>query len=189
MRECEQTAGQTMLEHGLSVWSYLNELLRFLDGEPLDETRWRVPKWLLENRELLRSWVLPRDTLKEYAIYHDCGKPRCREVDSDGRVHFPDHAEVSYRAWLEVSSDLDVAFLIRNDMKMHTMNSEECAAFLRETDPRFSASLLLSALAEVHSNARLFGGVDSTSFKIKAKKLDQRGKQVCAYLIGVEPCR
>jgi len=188
MQECEQTQGQTILEHGLSVWSYLHELLRFLEhGEPLDETRWRVPKWLIDNRELLRSQVLPSAILKEYAIYHDCGKPRCREVDSEGRVHFPDHAEVSYRAWLEVSDDQDVAFLIRNDMKMHVMNSEECAEFLCMTDPRFSASLLLSALSEVHSNARLFGGVDSTSFKIKAKKLDQRGKQFCSYLKEMNP--
>jgi hypothetical protein len=189
MRACEQTAGQTILEHGLSVWSYLDELLRFLNGEPLDETRWRVPKWLLEHRELLKSWTLPRELLREYAIYHDCGKPRCKETDAEGRVHFPDHAEVSYRTWLEIGGSPDVAFLIRNDMKMHTMNSEECASFLRETDPRFSASLLLSALAEVHSNASLFGGIDSTSFKIKSKRIDQRGKQVCAYLKGSEPCR
>jgi len=185
MQECEQTRGQTILEHGLSVWSHLHELLRFLEQvEPLDESRWRTPKWLVENRELLRSLVLPQDVLKEYAVYHDCGKPLCREVDAEGRVHFPNHAEVSHQTWLAAGGDSDVAFLIRNDMKMHIMNSEECSEFLRTTDPRFSASLLLTALAELHSNARLFGGVDSTSFKIKSKKLDQRGRQVCPYLEG-----
>ncbi len=187
MQSCEQTPGQTILQHGLSVWSHLNELLLFLDGQPLDQTRWKVPLWLSEHRELLRSLVLPESILQEYATFHDCGKPRCKEVDSQGRVHFPNHAEVSCRTWLEVSDDLDVAFLIRNDMKMHTMNYDECADFLCETNPRFAVSLLLSALAEVHSNAAMFGGVNSTSFKIKAKKLDKRGKQVCAFLKALNP--
>lgn len=182
MRSCEQTAGQTILEHGLSVAEYMGELLDFLDGAPLDETRWRVPSWLGENRALLKSLLPSRAMLQEYAIFHDCGKPRCRTVDADGRVHFPDHAEVSYKTWLEAGGDEDVAFLIRNDMKLHTATSEEAETFLKETEPRFLAALLLSALSEVHSNARLFGGIDSTSFKIKWKKIDRRGRQICAVL-------
>lgn len=184
MRSCEQTAGQSILEHGLSVWAHLRELLDFLDGEALDPARWRTPSWLVENRDLIRSLVLPRDVLREYAIFHDCGKPRCRTVDAEGRVHFPDHAEASYRAWLEAGGDEDVAFLIRNDMRLHTASSEEADRFFRETDRRFLASLALSALAEVHSNAAMFGGIESTSFKIKWKKLDRLGKKLCATLKG-----
>jgi hypothetical protein len=188
MQECEQTKGQSILSHGLSVYSHMHEIYEFLEGRPFAETRWRVPAWLQENRELLRTLVLPEETLRGYTIFHDCGKPFCREVDAEGRVHFPDHAEVSYQTWLRVfhgryASDDDVAFLIRNDMKMHTMNSDECSKFLKETDPKLSVSLLLVALAEVHSNAGLFGGVESTSFKIKFKKLDQRGKQLCRHVV------
>ena len=177
MRSCEQTSGQTIYEHGLSVWSHLEELLDFLDGKPLDESRWRVPSWLPENRQLLRSLAPSRALLREYAIFHDCGKPRCRTVDPEGRAHFPDHAEVSYRAWLEAGGDLDAAFLIRNDMVTHAASSEDYEAFLAGTEPRFVATLLLSALAEVHSNAAMFGGISSTSFKIKWKKLDKRGRR------------
>jgi hypothetical protein len=34
------------------------------------------------------------------------------------------------------------------------------------------------AMAEVHSNAQMFGGENSDSFKIKAKHLEKRGRQV-----------
>jgi hypothetical protein len=182
MRSCEQTAGQTILEHGFSVAQYLEELLDFLDGKPLDEARWRIPTWIAENRDLLRGLLPSREMLREYAIFHDCGKPRCRTVDAEGRVHFPDHAEVSYRAWLEAGGDEDVAFLIRHDMTLHTATSIEAEAFAEGTEPRFLAALLLSALAEVHSNARMFGGIESTSFKIKWKQIDRRGRRVCAIL-------
>jgi hypothetical protein len=39
-------------------------------------------------------------------------------------------------------------------------------------------TLLLTGLAEVHSNANMFGGIESTSFKIKYKSICQRGKQI-----------
>ena len=69
-------------------------------------------------------------------------------------------------------------------MTLHTATSASLEAFLKGTGPRFIASLLLSGLAEVHSNASLFGGVDSTSFKIKWKQIDRRGRQACAFLRG-----
>ena len=34
-----------------------------------------------------------------------------------------------------------------------------------------SINLLLMAYAEIHANASMFGGIDSTSFKIKKKQL------------------
>jgi hypothetical protein len=38
--------------------------------------------------------------------------------------------------------------------------------------------LLLTGLCELHSNAQMFGGIDSTSFKIKFKQLERLGKKV-----------
>lgn len=51
--------------------------------------------------------------------------------------------------------------------------------------PEFKArpqaiALLLTGLAEIHANASMFGGLESTSFKIKWKHLDKRGRQICA---------
>lgn len=44
-------------------------------------------------------------------------------------------------------------------------------------DP-LAITLLITGLSEIHSNAKMFGGTDSTSFKIKLKSITQRGKQI-----------
>lgn len=41
---------------------------------------------------------------------------------------------------------------------------------------------LIAGLAEVHSNAKMFGGMDSTSFKIKWNQINKRGKVICQKL-------
>lgn len=38
--------------------------------------------------------------------------------------------------------------------------------------------LLITGLCEIHSNAVMFGGIDSQSFKIKHKKLNRLGKNI-----------
>jgi hypothetical protein len=43
-------------------------------------------------------------------------------------------------------------------------------------------TLLVTSLCELHSNASMFGGIESTSFKIKYKQLDKRGNQVLKLL-------
>jgi hypothetical protein len=42
---------------------------------------------------------------------------------------------------------------------------------------------LLTSLCELHSNASMFGGIESTSFKIKYKQLDKRGNQVLKLIL------
>jgi hypothetical protein len=41
---------------------------------------------------------------------------------------------------------------------------------------------LIVGLAELLSNAQMFGGYESTSFKIKLKSLTQRTKKICTFL-------
>lgn len=62
-------------------------------------------------------------------------------------------------------------------MLIHCGSSEDIAKFTKE-NPQLAVNLLISALSEVHSNCKMFGGVESTSFKIKLKKVDQRAKQI-----------
>ena len=38
--------------------------------------------------------------------------------------------------------------------------------------------LLFAALSEIHSNASMFGGIESTSFKMKWKQLNKRGNAI-----------
>jgi hypothetical protein len=44
-------------------------------------------------------------------------------------------------------------------------------------------TLLVTSLCELHSNASMFGGIESTSFKIKYKQLDKRGNQVLKLIL------
>lgn len=160
----------------------MSDLLSHLrDGMPL-KNPWRIPDWLLENKDRILRELPSDEILQRYATYHDCGKPRCKTTDAEGRNHFPDHAEVSYVVWLETfPEDLEVANLIRNDMKLHVLKAEELEAFCQEP-ATLLCPLLLSSLSEIHSNSSMFGGIDSESFKIKWKNLDRRGKKICKKL-------
>ena len=172
MHQCHQTKSQSVYDHGLKVWEHTQKATQYLDGG-LAPLGWRMPGWLLKHREELRAALLPLSVIEEYTVFHDCGKPYCKP---DGERRFPDHAEVSYRTWLSVGGSDAAAKLMRLDMKAHTMRAEEVEAFAALPE---AATLLIVALAEVHANATMFGGIESTSFKMKWKHLDRRGRAVC----------
>ena len=49
MSECEQTKGQSVLDHGISVKNYLFDLINHLrSGKPL-QYEWKLPDWVLDN--------------------------------------------------------------------------------------------------------------------------------------------
>ena len=175
MSECEQTKGQTVLNHGISVKNYLLDLINHLrSGTPL-QYEWRLPDWVLENKDLLISSLPDDETLELYTIYHDCGKPFCLQIDADGKRHFPNHAEVSYQYFNQVFNNSVAAELILHDMDIHLLKSDGVEQFSKNP---YALTLLLTGLAELHSNAQMFGGLDSTSYKIKWKCINQRGKQI-----------
>ena len=107
-----------------------------------------------------------------YQLWHDCGKPATRQVDADGRVHYPDHADASSRIWLQLGGEPEIAELIRRDMECHLLRPAGAAAFAKTP---FALELLITSLCELHANATMFGGMDSESFKIKFKRLDRCG--------------
>lgn len=175
MDACFQTRTQSVLEHGYSVADYCSDLLDHLCvGEPLGFD-WRLPDWLKEpdSRKLILDRLLPDHMMVTYQIYHDCGKPYCRTVDEDGRQHFPGHAALSAQVWRGLGGDEQVARLIERDMDIHLLKAEGLEDFAAQPE---AASLLLTGLAEVHSNAAMFGGIESASFKAKWKQIDRRGR-------------
>lgn len=176
MQACEQTKGQSIYDHGINVWQHLEKLL---DG---NTDGFRLPQWYSEYYEQLIATAHDPMILRKYAIYHDAGKPYCLTIDEDGRRHFPNHAEISRQTWIETFGDCGdnaiIADLISLDMIMHTEKFEQIIG--RNLPNATIASLLLSALAELHSNARMFGGgIESDSFKIKWKRLDKLGAKLC----------
>lgn len=180
MRACYQSAGQDMLQHGDAVAAQFDVLVAYLEGTAPLPADWRLPAWLdAATGKLLLAMLPDRETLRLYHRYHDCGKPRCRTVDAEGRQHFPDHARLSREVWLAHGGAPAVADLIGMDMDLHLLKAEGVPEFARRPQ---AAALLLTGLAEIHANAAMFGGPDSTSFKIKLKHIERRGKPITQLL-------
>src|SRR3546814_424948 len=73
MRNCNQTAGMTVLEHGEMVRDYYHDLLGHLrDQRPL-QLAWRLPEWIHD--PALIDGLPSNQTMAEYHLFHDCGKP------------------------------------------------------------------------------------------------------------------
>lgn len=127
--------------------------------------------------------VLVKSASGHICVPINCGKPSCLTVDADGRRHFPDHAAVSARVWRDAGGCEEVATLIEQDMDVHLLKAEGVEEFASRPH---AIALLLTGLAEVHANASMFGGIESVSFKIKAKHLSKQGKRIVAALsIGI----
>jgi len=178
MQACSQSNTQNVLQHGLSVYGWFEELLAYLaEGRSLSRT-WRLPEWIHD--PLLLQRLLPMETLRTYQIFHDCGKPYCIEYDEQGKRHFPNHEDWSWHTWLnELGGDRQVATLMQLDMDIHRLKACELEDFAALPE---AVSLILTGLCEVHSNADMFGGIESTSFKIKYKQIEKRGRQVLEIL-------
>ena len=170
MKACMQTETQNVLEHGESVWKYTKKIIAGnFEGM-------RLPDWFTENHAFIVNNLHDVETIKNYNIYHDCGKPFCITIDDEGKRHFPNHALISKETWMAIDDNTEVADLIGWDMALHSDTAEKIQEY--GWDKKTAFTLLVTALAEVHSNAAMFGGIESTSFKIKWKKLDKRGKML-----------
>lgn len=177
MNNCEQTSGQSVYQHGISVNQYFKELI---SDQPLE--KWKLPDWFLSYKPLLVANLHDLTIIDEYTIYHDAGKVFCKTIDLNGKVHFPNHAEVSKKAYLDTGGNEIAGQLIGYDMDIHVFTSEQIANRCEnDWSIKDACTLLLVALSEIHSNSRLFGGIESISFKQKFKKIDQRGKQICKF--------
>jgi hypothetical protein len=175
MSECEQTKGQSVLKHGQSVKDYLFNLIDHMRSGSSLKYEWKLPDWLMENKEFILSSLPNDETLELYTIYHDCGKPFCLLVDSDGKRHFPNHSQVSFYYFNQVFDNPVAAQLVKHDMDIHTLKSDGVEEFCNNP---YALTLLLTGISETHSNAQMFGGVESDSFKIKNKNISKRGKQI-----------
>lgn len=178
MRQTEQTKGMNVLAHGLQVARYFDDIYQHITQQRPLRYDWKLPEWVYS--PILWQSLLPIAVLRRYHIYHDAGKPYCRTVDEEGNARFPEHAKKSEEVWLRITGETDVAKLMGMDMDIHLLKGNDVDAFANKKE---AASLLLTGLAEVHANASLFGGIDSTSFKIKFKQLNRRGNAITKKLI------
>lgn len=174
-----QTDNQSVLEHGLSVYHHTINLLNMLQfGIPFDG--WRIPNWAFLYHDEIKKNLFSLNMIEQYTTYHDCGKPYCMIYDEQGKRHFPNHAEVSKETWLAIGGSEQVAKLIGMDMIVHTMKDVDVNEFIKHPE---AITLLIVALAEIHSNATMFGGIESTSFKIKWNQINKRGNAILRKLV------
>lgn len=180
MQQCPQTDTQSVYQHGISVKEHTFTLIQMLQSGEL-YSGWILPDWFFQYRQQILARLLPLDIIEEYTVYHDCGKPYCLIYDDQGKKHFPNHAEVSYQTWLTVGGNELSAKLMKMDMLIHTIKANDLDEFIQHPE---AITLIVSGLAEIHSNAKMFGGIDSTSFKIKWNQINKRGKTICQKLFG-----
>lgn len=173
MKNCLQTKTQNVLEHGISVHNYFEDIYQHIIKNTPLKFNWKLPEWIYE-KHLWENLVDYHD-IKLYQIYHDCGKPFCLVIDENKKRHFPNHAQMSNRIWKHLSNNNIVAELISKDMDIHLIKAEQCNDFALNP---LAATLLITGLCEIHSNAEMFGGITSTSFKIKWKQINNRGKKI-----------
>jgi hypothetical protein len=166
MESCEQAPGLNMLQHGQQVHEEYILLTERLQAGTEHEILQRIYNQVK---------LPPIDVLKNYHLFHDDGKPFCLEIGEDGKRRFPNHAEKSAEIYLQVfPEDKFTAMLIKSDMLFH--NSKMCDIIDLWNNP-IAPILYFTAWAEINANAKMFGGKDSTSYKIKAKHLIQAGKK------------
>ncbi len=181
LREAMTLAPQgrsNVLEHCKSTARSFERVLGYLHGQ--GSAGLPVPTWMDEYRpQLATAGAQNKPLMLEYLGMHDCGKPFCLQFDDT--PHYPDHALVSGVVWSMAGGAPRAACLMAQDMDLHTLKADGVAAFAKRPD---AALLLLSGVASLHANAEDFGGADSDSFKIKFKRLQSRGQQICKQLFG-----
>lgn len=170
MKGCEQAPNLNMLQHGQSVHFQYKKLLSLLEAHDIKYAE------LAHVFEKYQHSLPPPSVLERYHVYHDCGKGLCLEIGEDGKRRFPNHAEISAEQFKRIfPDDLFTAQLIRMDMDFHTLKGDDLNRLCKSP---FAPILYLTAWAEIHANAEMFGGMESDSFKIKAKRLIQAGKKL-----------
>ncbi len=170
----DKNAKQTILQHGISVWIHFKQLYHFMKSSE-QAYQYPIPKWFLEHKDYLLPHIEKNlEDIKKYLIFHDCGKPFCITEDEKGQ-HFKNHAQISKETYISYLGGGLIGELIGDDMLCHITKPKDFETLL--DNPKIEI-LLCAALAEMHSNAKMFGGFDSDSFKIKLKNYDKLGCRI-----------
>lgn len=199
MQDCQQFPGMSIWEHCQSVHRYYQQLEEMLARQNFNlpfsrQINWKLPRWFHQYAEALADHYYDSHYMYWYLTYHDLGKPQSLIETESGRRHFPNHAEQSFQIWNELhcsdpigltSQSIEtIGQLILHDLDLHTLRADQVDAWLEGKSKELICSLLLAALAEIHSNADALQERDSDSFKIKWKRLDKRGMVICQKIFG-----
>ncbi len=153
---------------------------------------WLIPNFIYEHKEFILNKLLPINIISTYQMYHDIGKPYCKsyDIENNGKYHFYNHAALSAKTYSQIDNSYLISTLIERDMDIHLLKAEQIDNFIgsSELDIMIAITLLISGLSEIHANAEMFGGLNSTSFKIKYKQINSRGKTILKKINGEKQC-
>lgn len=181
MKTTNQTEGQTVYQHGKDVSERQKELFEYFLYDIALKNQYRnsiifrdlnIKLLIKKNIESKKLWKI-----YTYGLYHDCGKYLCQNRDEKGQ-HFPNHENVSYKLWMEEEKDEFIGELIKNDMIIHRSNKIELEQNIKNMDKDKKLILIITSIAEIHSNAEMFGGINTENFKIKFGKLEKNIKTI-----------
>jgi len=175
MKTTKQFDTQTVWEHGQSVKEITLELINDLKNKT--DRYSIIPECFKEHSEKILDNLYSNQIIEEYCVFHDISKPFCISIDEMGKRHFFDHANKSYEIYRQISDNQIVANLIKDDMLIHTIKDNDLENFLKKPVKQITTHLVVG-LAELISNSKFFGGMESDSFKIKYKQLLKRSKKI-----------
>lgn len=175
---------QSVLQHGESVYLYYQKLTNFLDCE-IKDADFRIPDVYYEYWKEIKDNLYDSETMKEYMVMHDIGKPYCRTIDDAGKQHFNDHAQKSYEVYMKVYGNQKVGDLILSDMDIHLLKDEGIPKFMERPIQQICTELMVG-LSELLSNSQMFGGCNTDSFKGKFKNLEKRSKKILPKLFEIK---
>lgn len=183
MQETLQTEGQSVFDHCMSVSMYIENIM----NDTLDvKTIKNIPNWYYEYKSLIKENSYSKEILMEYASWHDCGKPFCVELDEHKKQHFPNHAKKSKEIYNLVNEHNEkteiISELIEHDMLFHSESIDSIMNL--NLSKQTICSLILSSLSAILSNAQMFGGYDSDSFKIKMKSFSKKTIKILSNLFS-----
>lgn len=179
MKQCEQGNGVSVYDHGIQVAARYADLWRLIHGQQPNLEWPRLSPDDIALMLTLSQRAHAPSAIARYQIYHDCGKPYCKAIDENGRVHFPDHACVSANLWQLMFPDDQLGHdMLKYDMCPHTARGDELDQFLMMD---IAPTLVLTGIASIYANAEvLFGGFETDSFKMKLKHTKKLIKRLVA---------
>lgn len=161
-KQMTETGGINYLQHGIDVFTQYKKLI--IENNTTDFYKYE----LFET--FFKKFTAPNIFLVErYHTIHDCGKTFVKELDIDGKIHYPNHSSVSAGIVKTLySEDEFLQLFVQNDMLFHNGTFENQTNFLKENGENNTLLLLVTAYCAIHANRKTFG---EESFRIKIKTL------------------
>ena len=117
-----------MIEHGQMVHDSYNQIIQSCEKQ---DNELKLPIYIFEFYEKYKQILIDKhDNIRLYQLFHDCGKKKSKIIDEEGKIHYPNHARISFEFFSENCNDEYSADLILHDMHLHILKGDELDEFI-----------------------------------------------------------